>query len=355
MPNRREWFAALAATGVGGTTFQRALAATADEATNQPETKPTGITAEMIEQAEWVAGIQLTPSERRTVAATLTRISGGLRQMRAMPLPNDVAPAVHFHPSPTLTPFANARGLIQPSPSTFQKPANDEDLFFASVNDQRYLLRTKQISSVELTKLYLTRLKQLDPLLNCVVRFTDDLALKQAEQADRELAAGTDRGPLMGIPWGAKDLIAYPGYPTTWGAAHYRQQQLNTKATVAKKLEDAGAVMIAKTTLGALAMGDQWFGGRTNSPWKCEAGFERFVGRFGVGGRGGRRGLRDWQRNARQHRVPQHALRRDRTASHVRPRESRWLHDALVDTRQARTDGSQRRRLCADSRCDSGR
>src|SRR5207253_5606892 len=134
------------------------------------------------------------------------------------------------------------------------------------------LVRTKQVSSVELTKLYLERLHKYNPALNCVVSFTDELAQKQAEAADREIAAGQYRGPLHGIPWGAKDLIAYPGYKTTWGAAPFRDQILHVKATVAQRLEDAGAVLVAKLSLGALAMGDKWFNGRTRTPWNPRQG-----------------------------------------------------------------------------------
>ena len=125
---------------------------------------------------------------------------------------------------------------------------------------------------MELTKLYLARLKRFDPLLKCVVTLTEDLALKQAEQADREISPGTYRGPLHGIPWGAKDLIAYPGYPTTWGATPFKDRVIDEKATVAARLEEAGAVLVAKLSLGALAQGDRWFGGKTRSPWDPRTG-----------------------------------------------------------------------------------
>jgi Asp-tRNA(Asn)/Glu-tRNA(Gln) amidotransferase A subunit family amidase len=128
------------------------------------------------------------------------------------------------------------------------------------------------VSSVELTKVYLARLKRFDPLLKCVVTLTEELALKQAAQADREISAGSYRGPLHGIPWGAKDLIAYPGYPTTWGATPFKDRVIDVKATVAARLEEAGAVLVAKLSLGALAMGDRWFGGQTRSPWDPRSG-----------------------------------------------------------------------------------
>ena len=125
---------------------------------------------------------------------------------------------------------------------------------------------------MDLTKLYLERLRRFDPLLKCVVTYTDQLALKQAAKADDEIAAGHYRGPLHGIPWGAKDLIAYPGYPTTWGATPFKSRVIDEKAAVAARLEEAGAVLVAKLSLGALAMGDLWFGGRTRSPWDPRTG-----------------------------------------------------------------------------------
>ncbi len=135
------------------------------------------------------------------------------------------------------------------------------------------LVRTRKVSSLELTKLYLNRLKEYDPVLSCVVTLTEKTALAQAAQADKEIAAGRYRGPLHGIPWGAKDLIAYPGYPTTWGAEAYKDQEVKVKATVAQKLEDAGAVLLAKLSLGALANGDRWFADRwTKNPWDPRRG-----------------------------------------------------------------------------------
>jgi Asp-tRNA(Asn)/Glu-tRNA(Gln) amidotransferase A subunit family amidase len=125
---------------------------------------------------------------------------------------------------------------------------------------------------VELTRLYLERLSRFDQQLQCVITLTEELAMQQAEQADRELADGRYRGPLHGIPWGAKDLLAVPGYPTTWGAAPYQSQQLDETSTVAVKLADAGAVLVAKLSMGALAWGDVWYGGKTKNPWKPEEG-----------------------------------------------------------------------------------
>lgn len=268
MPNRRELFAAVAGLGVGGAVFQRAVVASAQEAAK----KPTGVTAEMVKNAEWIAGIELTDAERTRVAATLARTLAGMKRAEAVSLGNDTLPAIQFNPAPGLPPHAGPVGTVSAPAGEAKKPESPDDLAFAPLTTLQKLLKTKAISSVELTKLYLERLKKYDPILKCVVTFTDELALKQAEAADKEIAAGKWRGSLHGIPWGAKDLIAYPGYKTTWGAAHFKDQTLDAKATVAKKLEDAGAVMVAKTTLGALALGDQWFGGMTRNPWNPKQG-----------------------------------------------------------------------------------
>ncbi|MCB1097073.1 MAG: amidase, partial [Verrucomicrobiae bacterium] len=147
-----------------------------------------------------------------------------------------------------------------------------EDLAFLPVASLSRLVRTRKVTSLELTRLYLGRLKRYDEVLKCVVNLTEDLALQQAARADEEIAAGRYRGPLHGIPWGAKDLIACAGYPTTWGAAFYKDQQFGHTATVVDKLNAAGAVLVAKLTTGALAEGDQWFGGMTRNPFFPEQG-----------------------------------------------------------------------------------
>jgi Asp-tRNA(Asn)/Glu-tRNA(Gln) amidotransferase A subunit family amidase len=194
--------------------------------------------------------------------------------MRPVPLPNGVPPALVFHPAPWLPPADGAGpGTAEPTRhAALKRPESAEDLAFLPVTALAELVRTRQVSSAELTRLYLERLRKYDPTLHCVVTFTDDLARKQAERADREIAAGRYRGPLHGIPWGAKDLIAVPGYKTTWGAPPFKDQSLDQLATVARRLEDAGAVLVAKLSLGALAMGDRWFGGTTRNPWNPEIG-----------------------------------------------------------------------------------
>jgi Asp-tRNA(Asn)/Glu-tRNA(Gln) amidotransferase A subunit family amidase len=151
-------------------------------------------------------------------------------------------------------------------------PSNRDDLAFYSVRELGELIRTKQISSIELTKFFLERLKKYDSQLHCVVSLTEDLALKQATKADAEIKAGKYRGYLHGIPYGAKDLLAVKGYKTTWGARPYKDQIIDNDATVVQRLEQAGAVLCAKLTLGALAMGDVWFGGKTLNPWDLKRG-----------------------------------------------------------------------------------
>jgi Asp-tRNA(Asn)/Glu-tRNA(Gln) amidotransferase A subunit family amidase len=266
LPTRRHLVQMLAGLGIGSAVFQRALAAAAEKA--------PAITADMIQQAEWIAGLTLSDEDRRALTASLNRLQRDLETMRKVPLANEVPPALAFHPAPWSPPVAEPlRRTVEPTVQTPpRKPDAAEDLAFLPVTALAALIRARQLSSVELTKLYLERLRKYDPVLRCVVTYTDDLALKQAEQADREIAAGRYRGPLHGIPWGAKDLVAYPGYPTTWGAAPFKEQRIDTKATVARRLEEAGAVLVAKLTLGALAMGDRWFGGMTRNPWNPRRG-----------------------------------------------------------------------------------
>ncbi len=256
----------LSATGIGTIAFQRALTA---QIVHGQE-----VTGEMIRQAEWIAGLELSDEDRATTAATVQSALGRFAQLRQVDVGYDVPPALLFRPAATEAARdpavrRNARPIDWTAP---QLPTSATELAFLPVSELAPLLRTRQISSVELTKIYLDRLDRYDKRLHCVVSMTDDLALRQARRADRELAAGHYRGPLHGIPWGAKDLIAYPGYKTTWGATPFENQQLDVKATVAERLDRAGAVLLAKLSLGALAWGDKWFGGMTRNPWNVAQG-----------------------------------------------------------------------------------
>ena len=268
--HRRDLLQGLAALGVGSAVFQRAVAATVEDA---PAPRLKTVTPRMVEEAEWVAGIALTEADRKAVAAWLTRNLAASVAAHAVPLPNDVPPAFHFDPLTGVTvPPTDETSRVDLPASEVKRPAAADDLAFLGVAKLGHLLRSKQVTSVELTKLALDRLAKYDPALKCVVTLLPEVALKQAEHADAELAAGKVRGPLHGIPWGAKDLIAYPGAPTTWGAGHFKDQILDAKAAVAKRLEEAGAVLVAKLTLGALAWGDLWFGGQTRNPWNVKQG-----------------------------------------------------------------------------------
>ncbi len=264
---RRNLLTTLAGIGVGTVAFQRALAAQAEQAGK--------ITPELIQQSEWIAGITLTEEDRKSVAGAVQRDQQKFEVLRKVDLKNSVPPALSFFAAPPQEAQAKInRDEIRPIGMEVaeEKPVAEEDLAFLPVTKLAALLRAKKVSSTELTKLYLARLKKYDPLLKCVVTLTEDLALRQAERADEEIAAGKYRGPLHGIPWGAKDIIAVPGYKTTWGAGHYQDQSLDVHATVARRLQEAGAVLVAKLTVGTLALGDEWFGGMTRNPWKPEEG-----------------------------------------------------------------------------------
>ena len=167
---------------------------------------------------------------------------------------------------------AERRPFVYTRPEDVAVPRNFEDLAFFPVTELAELLRTRRITSVDLTNLYLRRLKAYGPGLHCVITLTEDLALEQARRADDEIAEGLYRGPLHGVPWGAKDLLAVAGYPTTWGSRVYEDQVIDVDASVVTRLEEAGAVLVAKLSMGALAMGDVWFGGRTRNPWNPERG-----------------------------------------------------------------------------------
>ncbi|QDU19653.1 amidase [Urbifossiella limnaea] len=263
-PTRRDLFVAAASLGVGSTTFHRALAAQAPDFV-------TTVTPDMVRAAEWVAGLELSDEQRRQVATGLTQAMRGTAALHRAKVGNDVPPALHFLPDPGRPPVG-PRGTVAFTPPAADRPATDDDLAFLPLTKLAALLREKKVSSTDLTKLYLARLKKYDPALKCVVNLTEELALRQAAEADRELAAGTPRGLLHGVPWVAKDLIAYPGTKTTWGATPFREQTIDAKATVADRIERAGGVMVAKVTLGALAMGDRWFGGMTRNPWNVRQG-----------------------------------------------------------------------------------
>ncbi|MEX2536902.1 MAG: amidase [Trueperaceae bacterium] len=216
--------------------------------------------------AERLAGISFTSEERWLLLARAREQLLGYQVARAAALENQVEPALRFDPRPA----AKAREPVLPSLPMIERTAalpDAEELAFLPVTKLAQLLRSGQTSSLELTRLTLDRLRRYGPKLRCLVTLTEDMALRQAARADEELASGLDRGALHGIPYGAKDLLAVPGYPTTWGAEPFRDQHFEKPATVVERLERAGAVLAAKLSLGELAMGDVWYGGMTINPW----------------------------------------------------------------------------------------
>jgi len=162
--------------------------------------------------------------------------------------------------------------IIWDAPTAVALPANKNELAFYSIEQLAYLIKNKKISSVDLTKFFIDRIKKYGDTLQCVISLQEDLAMAQAKQADAEIAAGKYRGQLHGIPYGLKDLFAVKNTKTTWGAAPYQNQIIQEDAYVYEKMKAAGAVLVAKFTLGALAMGDYWFGGRTKNPWNLNYG-----------------------------------------------------------------------------------
>lgn len=262
-----------------------ALAAQAQEAAPKAaepkaaEPKLAPITPEMLDQAAMLAGVgPFTDEQKKMMLEGLNEQRAGYTPIRELKLPNSVAPAFVFHPQPATAPNEpcatpeHAGSSLPVSKMQVQAPARIEDLAFATVTELGALLRARKITSQALTQMYLARLKRYDPQLHFVITLTEERALAQAKAADAEIAAGKYRGPLHGIPWGAKDLLAVKGYRTTWGAGGFEHQMIDEDATVVERLDAAGAVLVAKLTLGALAMGDVWFGGRTRNPWNPQQG-----------------------------------------------------------------------------------
>ncbi len=231
------------------------------------------ITTTTISSAESVIGLRFSEAERESLLADVQSQRESFSALRALHIANDVAPSLLFHPLPTGWTFDRKKSLFRPAGEpAVQMPKRREDLAFYTVGQLSQLIRSRRLTSLELTKIYLDRIRTFDPMLLSVITVTESLAVAQAERADREIAAGKYRGPLHGIPYGAKDLLAAKGYPTTWGSVPYRHQWIDRDAEVIRRLENAGAVLIAKTSMGELAWGDVWFGGKTRNPWDTTQG-----------------------------------------------------------------------------------
>ena len=263
---RRAFLTQLGALGVGSSLFSGVLWAKL--------TDGAALTDATIVAAAEVAGVEFTPEERALMLDGLRRQTQSLEALHRIPLANAVAPALQFNPlpRPEALPRGPQRALVMSRQAPTAAPARLEDLAYAPLTRLADLVRRRQVTSVQLTEMYLARLARLDAQLLCVTTLTRERALATARAADAEIAAGRYRGPLHGIPWGAKDLLAVKDYPTTWGSAPYREQRFDEDATVVRRLDAAGAVLIAKLTLGELAQGDRWYGGMTRNPWKLEQG-----------------------------------------------------------------------------------
>ncbi|MGW8123317.1 amidase [Roseivirga echinicomitans] len=226
-----------------------------------------------VQSAQKIMDLQLTDAEIEQLLPSLNRSLADVRELHEYSLDNATPPAILFNPNIGKTNFPTQKKIEWNLPKKVAMPANKNDLAFYTVAQLSTLIKNKQISSVELTEFFIDRLEKHGGTLEAVITITKERALVQAKRADDLLAKGTYLGPLHGIPYGAKDLLAVPGYKTTWGAAPYKDQDRGDElATVIKKLDDAGAVLVAKLTLGALAMGDVWYGGTTKNPWNLEQG-----------------------------------------------------------------------------------
>ncbi len=274
--DRRTFVKLLPALGAAGLTATKlpldALAQTPSPTpvpSPSPSPTPTPrITKEMMRQAEKLIGIELTDAQEAMALAGVNRNLDAYETNRKIDIPLDTEPAIAFHPARAkkelYTPKTKFRfGKVELPPFK-----TVEDLAFATVPQLAELIRTRRITSTDLTKMYLARLKKYGTKLISVVTLTEELALKQAAAADAEIKRGKYRGPLHGIPWGAKDLFATKGIKTTWGAEPYRDQMIDYDSTVVERLNDAGAVLVAKLSMGALAQGARWFAGVTRNPWQ---------------------------------------------------------------------------------------
>ena len=268
MLDRRRFLSTCSGLGLGATLFPGVLWVLADEKGK--------ITKEMIDEAAQIADVPIPEEYREMMLETLTEQNKGYEEIFQLHIPNQVPPALVFDPVLPSTKFERMKQPMQisaaPAITARGIPKNLEDAAFFTVRELAELVRTRKVSSTALTEMYLERLKRYDPLLKFVITFTADRARAKAKEADQGIAAGRYRGPLHGLPWGAKDLLAVKGYRTTWGAGGFENQMIEEDATVVKRLDAAGAVLVAKLSLGALAMDDHWFGGKTRNPWNTAQG-----------------------------------------------------------------------------------
>ena len=274
--DRRSFVKLLPAVGVAGLTATKLpLDVLAQTPTPTPlpspspsPTPPLRVTKEMMHQAEKLIGIELTDAQEAMALSGVNRNLDAYEANRKIDVPLDTEPAIAFHPVRANKKLYTPKTRFRFGRVDLPQFKTVDDLAFATVPQLATLLRTQRISSTELTTMYLARLKKYGTKLLCVVTLTEDLALRQAAVADAEIKRGKYRGPLHGIPWGAKDLFATKGIKTTWGAEPYRDQVIDYDSTVVERLNEAGAVLVAKLSMGALAQGARWFAGVTRNPWQ---------------------------------------------------------------------------------------
>ncbi len=267
MLDRRTFLTVCSSFGLTTTLLPGVLWAMADEKGK--------VTRDMIDHAATIAGVPIADEYKDAMLDSLNGLPKDFETVYALHIPNGVAPALVFDPVPSGMKLAIERRPMKLSAApnvTGAVPKNLEDVAFYSVRQLAELVRTRKVSSTALTEMYIARLKRYDPTLKFVITLTEERAKAKAQEADAEIAAGKYRGPLHGLPWGAKDLLAVKGYRTTWGAGGFEQQTIDEDATVVQRLDAAGAVLVAKLTLGALAQGDRWFGGMTRNPWNNKQG-----------------------------------------------------------------------------------
>ncbi|HEY0765049.1 MAG TPA: amidase [Pyrinomonadaceae bacterium] len=276
--DRRNFVKLLPAVGVAGLTAAKLpldVLAQTPSPTPSPSlspspspTPPLRITKEMMQATEKLIGIELTDAQEAMALGGVNRNLDAYEANRKVDVPLDTEPAIAFHPARAKKKLYGPKTRFRFGRVELPQFKTVDELAFATVPQLAELLRTRRITSTELTKMYLARLKRYGEKLLCVVTLTEDLALKQAAAADAEIKRGKYRGPLHGIPWGAKDLFATKGIKTTWGAEPYRDQVIDYDSTVVERLNDAGAVLVAKLSMGALAQGARWFAGVTRNPWQ---------------------------------------------------------------------------------------
>lgn len=265
--DRRTFMGYFAGVGLGSTLLPGVLWAKVAEGAE--------ITVQTVAAAEELAGLEFSKEQREIIVDDLKQQRNQIQALHKVRLRNDVPPALVFDPVPPgakLPEARRGRRTVRSRVAVREMPGSVEELAFEPVTVLSELVRRRRVTSTQLTRMYLDRLRRYDALLKPVVTITEERALRQAAAADAEIARGRYRGPLHGIPWGAKDLLAVRGYRTTWGAAPFREQVIDQDATVVQRLDSAGAVLVAKLSLGELAWGDEWFGGTTRNPWKPDQG-----------------------------------------------------------------------------------